>query len=414
VSDTPTIADVFAPAPAVRAGLRAAGYGAIAMVVLFLGMLWLPIAASILRLHVLGAPDEKRTLATAPGWPHTWTNLLAFPGALGRLADDRFGFRAELVWLNGRLRYRLFGELDSDQVLFGRHGRLFLTSHVKGQPFSLIDEACGVRTGPAQIAQAAARLAAVLAEAQRLARRSAFIAIPTAAVLYPDDLQPWLAARCRSFRPIVPAIRDVLAARWPALSGRLLYPIEAMRAAMAVGDPIPLTNFHWSGLAAKRAVETVAEGPLGMTRRREIALGTTTEGSDLAGFTPGLRLRNRVEAPVYRGSGVRACSGVACAAELAPFAAGLNEVSRFRWESGDGPTLLLISDSFGVRAAEYFGEYFADVIHLNIAYDRLDAEHLRRLRGVLFDKFRPDTLLFLFHDGGVRGGTGAVGAGLLQ
>src|SRR6185437_10877647 len=122
-------------------------------------------------------------------------------------------------------------------ILFGRHGRLFLTSHPGHARFSVIDETCGVGIDAAQIRDSARVMASVLEDAGRLVTRSLFIAVPTAPVLYPEDLPPSLAARCRSASPTAPAIRDALAAGWPTLSGRMLYPIDAMRAVRS--DAIP-------------------------------------------------------------------------------------------------------------------------------------------------------------------------------
>jgi hypothetical protein len=381
-----------------RAGTHANNWGAATLVVLFFALLLVPIAASALRLHIVGGLQEKRVLTKSPGWPQDFGELLALPGRLSRLADDRFGFRGELVWLNGWLRYRLFGEVESDQVLFGRHGRLFLTSHVRGQPFSLIDAVCGIGDEPATTRATAGSIANRLRDAEPLAPTSAYVAIPTAPVLYPEDLPPWLAARCRSASPSAPAVRDALASGWPELTARLVYPLDAMLAAKAAGHAIPLTNFHWGAAAAKAVVEAVAEGSLGLTKRREIGVHDVIAESDLAGFVPGITLRNSATVVDFAGSGIEQCRGASCFPELAPFSPALREVSHFRWESGHGPTLLLISDSFGVRAAEYFGEYFANVIHLNVEFGSMDAEQQQRFPELLHERFKPDVVLYLYHD----------------
>ena len=414
-ADTAAAIDAaVAPAATGRASVHTDNWGAAALVVLFCALLALPIAAAWLHWHLIAAPDEKRSLAKAPHWPHDFRELLALPGRLSHLADDRFGFRNELVWLNGSLRYRLFGEVESDQVLFGRHGRLFLTSHVRGRPFSLVDAVCGIGDAPATTRAMAGSIAHLLRDAGRLAPISAYIAIPTAPVLYPEDLPPWLAARCRSARPSAPAVRDALASGWPELAGRLVDPLDAMLAAKAAGYAIPLTNFHWGAAAAKAVVEAVAERSLGLAKRRDIGVRDVIAESDLAGFIPGITLRNPATVADFAGSGIEQCGGASCFPELASFAPVLREVSHFWWESGHGPTLLLISDSFGALAAEYFAEYFADVIHVNIAYERLSVEQRQRLREVLFARFKPDAMVVLFHDAGVRSAATLVDTALLQ
>lgn len=397
--DTATSTDVaVAPVPTRLAKSRATDWSAAILIVVFFALLVLPIAASLLRLHIVDGLQEKRVLTKSPGWPHDFGELLALPGRLSRLADDRFGFRGELVWLNGWLRYRLFAEVESDQVLFGRHGRLFLTSHVRGQPFSLIDAVCGVGDEPATTRAMAGSVANRLRDAERLAPTSAYVAIPTAPVLYPEDLPPWLMARCRSARPSAPAVRDALASGWPEFAGRLVYPLHAMLAAKAAGHAIPLTNFHWGAAAAKAVVEAVAEGSLGLVKRRDIGVRDVIAESDLAGFIPGITLRNSATVVDFATSGIQQCRGASCFPELASFAPALRESTHFRWESGHGPTLLLISDSFGVRAAEYFGEYFAEVIHLNVEFGSMNAEEQRQFQDLLHERFKPDVVLYLYHD----------------
>jgi hypothetical protein len=318
------------------------------------------------------------------------------------------------VWLNGSLRYRLFGEVESDQVLFGRRGRLFLTSHPGHSPFSLIDAVCGVGIDAAEIRDSARVMAKLLEDARQLVPRSMFIAVPTAPVLYPEDLPPWLAARCGNASPALPAIRDALAAGWPALSGRMLYPIDTVREVKRSGAAIPRSDFHWSGIAAKAVVEAASEGPLGMAKRRDIAEHASVAPSDLSGFVPGLTLHSPGTIPDFESAGIRACYGASCLPELAPFASVLRDVGYFRWASGDGATLLLVSDSFGLHTAGYFAEYFSRVIHVNIEYERLSAEQQQRLRNVLFARFKPDAMVVLFHDAGVRSAAILVDTALLQ
>lgn len=385
--------------PALRARMRAA-LNALSPVA-FLFVLCVPIIANVLGLHVAVRRDENRVLASAPGWPRSQAELLALPGSLTAYVSDHFGLRDAMLWLDGRLRYKLFGETASDQVLFGRHGRLFLISHEKGHPYSLVDSICGAGVARAQIDAAAADTARLLDDASQVAPRSLYVSVPTAPALYPEDLPPWLAARCASFHLTAPAVRDALAAIRPDLKARMFYAIEPMLTAKAGGEAIPRVNFHWHGLGARLVAERVAGRELGMTQARRIPAHMATALSDLARFTPGLTLTDRVLEPDYGPAGIAPCYGESCFPDLAPFAHALTEASRFRWTSGQGPRLLLISDSFGARAAGWFSEYFADVVHLNVNFALLSPEQLAALRRVLFRDFPPDVLVLMLHDGAV-------------
>ncbi len=385
--------------------------GDVLLVVLFLGLLFLPMAAGMSGLQLAAVPGENRALAQVPAWPRTLAEFRTWPDRLSAFASDRFGLRDAMLWLDGNLRYHLFREAASDQVFFGRHGRIFLGSHVKGHPFSLIENICGLQTTPAQVSQSAADVAGLLDDAGRLVPHSLYVSIPTAPALYPEDLPPWLAPSCRNARPAAARVKAALAATRPDLANRMAYPVETMQALKAVGEPIPRSNFHWQDLGAKAVAEAVAEQGLGLPKRRDIPLRTITERSDLSQFLPGLDAWNAVGDPDYAQSGVVPCYGVSCAPGLEPFAAALTEVTRFQWREGSGPRLLLISDSFGVRAARYLGEYFAEVVHVNVNFASLTPGQGRQLRSRLFDIAKPDAVVFLFHDGSL-GSAGAIRAEL--
>lgn len=368
------------------------------LVILFLAFLLLPIVTNLLGLQSAAMHEENRTLAQLPAWPVTRAGFLALPDHLSAFANDRFGLRNAMLWLDGYLRYHIFGEAASDQILFGRHHRVFLGSQFKGRPLSLIDNICGVQSVPSQINRVADGMASLLDQAGRLVPHSLYVSIPTAPALYPEDLPRWLAALCSSAQLTVPQVKAALEAKRPDLASRMIYPIETMQALKAVGEPIPRANFHWQDLGAKAVAEVVAERWLGLPKMHDVPLRMITERSDLSQFLPGLDLRSTVGDPDYAKSGVVPCYGVSCAPELEPFAAVLTEITRFQWPEGNGPRLLLISNSFGVRAARYLSEYFANVMHVNLRYDMLTSEQGERLRLKFFEIVKPDTVILLFND----------------
>jgi hypothetical protein len=64
--------------------------------------------------------------------------------------------------------------------------------------------------------------------------------------------------------------------------------------------------------------------------------------------------------------------------------------------------LLLISDSYGAFIAPWFGAYFGEVRHISSNnFARLSMAQLSRLHRRLFDDYRPDQLIFLYHDGAI-------------
>ncbi len=327
---------------------------------------------------------------------------MALPDRLSAFANDRFGLRDAMLWIDGYLRYHIFGEAASDQILFGRHRRVFLGSHFKGRPLSLIDNICGLQILPGQINRIAGDMASLLDHTGRLVPHSLYVSIPTAPALYPEDLPRWIAAQCDSAQPTVERVKSALEAKRPDLANRMIYPLETMQALKAVGEPIPRANFHWQDLGAKAVAEFVAERWLGLPKMHDVPLRMITERSDLSQFLPGLDLRSTVGDPDYTKSGVVPSFGAPCAPELEPFAAILAEITCFQWPEGNGPRLLLISDSFGVRAARYLSEYFATTVHINLRYELLNSEQNDRLRRKLIKAVKPDTIILLFNDNAIN------------
>ncbi len=392
----------------------ASGLGPVARAVL-LGLFGLlsvsPMLASVTGWQPGGTASENRVLAEAPGPPGTAAALLAFPARLSAYLGDRYGLRTLLVGLDGRLRFGLFGEFVSDQVVMGRHGRLFFTSHTANAPFSLIDRICGTSANPAQLGQVATGLGHLLDEGRAVAPRVYYIAVPTTPVIDGDDLPLWLARRCAATTPFVPRLATALAAARPELTHGLVYPVTTIDGAKAEGTPYPIWNFHWSGLGARATAEFVGSDVLGLPRRVVLHDTVVSEPSDLAQFTPGINHRDLVPFPDHAAAGVAFCygGGGACDAGLAPFGHAINEITTSAWSGGGGPRLLVVSDSFGRMPAQYWSEYFGTVLHLNIAWERLTPGEEHRLAAAVAAQGRPDVLLFVFHDAAASDAGGLAG-----
>ena len=139
-------------------------------------------------------------------------------------------------------------------------------------------------------------------------------------------------------------------------------------------------------------------------RVRPLRGHTIVRHSDLQHFVPGVDLWVDDLQPDYAAAGVHSCIGPSCFPELGKFAELLADVSRFQSDDGSGKKLLLISDSFGAAIAGWFSQYFTQVWHLNINYlinvstDELDKTPLSK---VIFLDYRPDCIVYLFHDGAV-------------
>lgn len=393
---------VAAPIPDSRA--RPTIWQLIGFVTFLLVLLAPNLAAVLTGLHLL-APltaepdDENRVLAEAPRWPSDIGEWLQLPDRLTKLADDRFGQRRRLVWADGWLRHKLFNEAVSDQIVFGEHRRIFLGSHISDSPFSLIDEVCGATPLGGLVPELAHGIAGLLDQAVEIAPVSYYLSVPTAPALYPQDLPGWLRRRCDRFAPIPPQVLKFLGAERPDLQSRFVYPFAELVTPTGKTTSIPSDNFHWEGDGARAAVRAVAARIPGLLQR-SLPSAEVVIPSDLRRHTPGVVRVHPALRLNYQAGGVEACLGADCVPSLRPFASVLTETTSYRRRDGSGPTALVVSDSFGAQFAAFLPEYFGQVVHINVAFDRLSDSERLRFRAALKD-LRPDALFYVFHDAAI-------------
>lgn len=360
-----------------------------------------PVLASLLP-----APQgtaENRYLAAAPAAPHSWTEALAWPAKADLWINDHLGLRNELIALNNQVRYTLFRQFPTRQLLAGRHGRLFLSAYnTVDAPYSSIQGACGYGSNAAtegQLVQQFNSFAATI-RAQHLEAR--LLLVPSAPIIYHEDLPRWLQARCGAS---VPPIQRALASPQVQDGARILYPLEAMRAARAGSAIFPATWFHWAGDGPRLAAELSMARFWAAPATPPLAGKIERLPSDLDNLAPGIALASDVKLVDFAASGVQECHGPACFPEMPDLMAKLWGVNRFHNPAAPLPRLVLVTDSFGLSAAPWFARYYRDVLQVatnDLA--RLTPSEVERLKTLLFQQQTPQHLLFLYHDGTVQGG----------
>jgi hypothetical protein len=343
---------------------------------------------------------ENRKLAAAPDVPRTLDAAFELPSRIDAYLADHFGFRRQLVSANNWLRYRLFGEVASKQVVVGRNERLFLGTHNAERPDSLILDVCGVDVGDEEIARAADEIRALLQQTRAAGFRPFFLLVPTAPRLHAEDLPPALARRCADAVPSA----DRLFARLskdPATQADVAYPVTQMLALKQSFDVIPRKHFHWAGEGPLRVAKQIARDRLGIEPSLELPLRADNRTSDLNRLVPGLGARSRIRAPDYKAAPVQTCLADSCATSIPLPPPLLAPLVRFQ-RPGAG-RLLVVADSFGDEIAGTFVESFGDVLHLvtNLLPALAPAQR-QQLADYLLQQYRPDVVLFVYHDGGFR------------
>jgi alginate O-acetyltransferase complex protein AlgJ len=100
-------------------------FGDALIVVLFLLVISLPLAANLSGVDGADAAAENRELAALPRVQLSWRGLATYGAGLSRWFEDHFGFRAQLVRWYGESRMFGLGVSPTPAVLRGRDGWLF-------------------------------------------------------------------------------------------------------------------------------------------------------------------------------------------------------------------------------------------------------------------------------------------------
>jgi hypothetical protein len=350
------------------------------------------------------ADGENRRMAAAPSAPASVAELLAYPPRIDAWVNDHFGLRDALVRLNTRLRYRLFGQFPTPQVIAGREGRIFMATYQPAAAaYSGVFSACGYQQDlTAQLSGEIERNLGLLL-AQGINAR--LLVVPSSPVVHSAQLPAWLSRACPAAGT---PMSKLLAAGTltPAVRERVDYPLALMQQAAASGDVFPRTFFHWGGLGPRLVSDwLVPHAHPGMSLRGAAYVSAPQQKpSDIGHIFPGLRLDSTVETLDLAKSGIEQCWGAACYPEMADVLAKFGESARYRNPAAPLGRLVMMSDSYGPPSWPWFARYYREVVAVNTnSMDALKPADLARLRAFLFSN-PDDEVLVLYHDATVHAG----------
>ena len=95
------------------------------LIAVFLGVVSLPLAASLAGVEGADPGAENRELAAFPTLDGTWSSVAGYLPALGRWFDDHYAFRAQLVRWDASVRLFVLHTSPSRIVVVGRNHWLF-------------------------------------------------------------------------------------------------------------------------------------------------------------------------------------------------------------------------------------------------------------------------------------------------
>jgi hypothetical protein len=369
-----------------RQGLQAVFVGLMAMLAL------LPMAAQLAGFNTWRA-GENRAQAIVPTMPRDLPALHAWPRAAEAALNDRFGLRTQLVSLHDRILFQLFGVFASNAILAGPGGRLFLSSDWTR---SLIRQGCGKALPDGEVARLAAEAEAMLRALRDRAPRVDLLVVPSAPVLYPEELPAWLRPDCDTGTPLAQQVLGRLPPEWRA---HAFFPIERLREPDPRGPAIPLRHLHWDAVGAAAGIGAWAEEHRQLGRLRELETAWHRRPSDLGGFFPGLALSSMVLEVAPDASGIEQCLGWPCFPANAEAARILVDVRRLRVADAGAGRVLVLSDSYGSAAAPWLLRHIGEVTQVTVNNaDPLSPDQRRRLAQALLEEYRPDQVLVVIPD----------------
>jgi hypothetical protein len=338
--------------------------------------------------------DDNRGLRAAPNAPASIEDAMQWPRGFDGYLADHFGLRKYLIRADVMLRWHGFGESTTPRLLPGRNGRVFLAG---GEPpYRSVLTTCGAYGDDDWRASISASMAQALRTVAAKLPGMKVLVIPTAPVLYPQDLPGWAEQACRDRVPLAPD----LIGRLPAdLRGAVLYAVAPLSALPSSIPLIPKMSFHWRGRGGRLFVQALAERELGLKPKARAVWTERQMPVELA-FAFGRWFVNRVELPDWKASGIEQCVGASeCFRE--PAFAGVDfPRGTWRLKRTNGPErLLILGDSFATSASDGLIDYFDEVAALNM-WEFMGApdDKKDRLWQALAIDWRPTRIIILVCD----------------
>jgi hypothetical protein len=345
---------------------------------------------------------ENRNLAAFPAKPHGWAELIKYPGQLDLWINDHMGLRNQLIALNNRIRYRLFRQFPTPQVLNGR-GRTVLVSHGPAdREYSAVTIPCGWVQRHPSIARE--QLNHFVQQLQDHGLTANLLLVPSAPVIYPETLPRFLQKRCQ--RQPVP-LQQIMASPelTPLARAHIEYPLGMLMTAKAKYTIFPDTWFHWGGDGPRLVSELMENRFWPGSTSKPLVSYPVSQPSDIGHLFPGVHLSSMVPSIDFAASGVQPCMNLEpCFPELPDILGHLWATARYRNPHAPLGRLIVISDSFGPGLAPWLSRYYQDVVLIPTNdFPLLNEEKLVRLRKYLFDTSDKRQFLFVYHDGNVHG-----------
>lgn len=374
------------------------------------------LAPVVVGVTALDEAKRRKALNRPLTKPPAVETLLTDPaGALGQTTDylaDRTGGVVSAGRLLARTRYHLLQDPGA-QVLARDGNMVFLLNHNANRPneMNAVRRACRVlNPGNKWVDRLIGRIRTVRKGLDAPGRRFGLLAMVSKPVLYhgrlPAKVPRGLRERCRRSRDDLTwanLVRDALAREGVPF----VYPMAELMAARGERSFYPAGNFHSDGAASHVAAfallnamepEAFVPGSLGYKEVERRA--------DLGTFLPFERY-HIIHEPLY-GARRALHDRPTQKAMIARYPA-LAQTLAYRTRPGKGPRLgrraLVIGNSFGRWITRHLAVAFDETFYINT--NGITRAGARQLFTTIVPEYDPDTILFVYHDAGLKHDQGA-------
>ena len=347
---------------------------------------------------------ERRELAGFPIISDLYLRPVKYFGALDLYLNDHFGLARFLNKLNRKGLFYAFNTTPSKNISIGRDGFIYLNSHSKKDKNMVFKYYCNERQyDEAYFVNTASSIKVVEENFTRRGYRFFFGLAPSKPVIYPYNLPESVPKKLKdacsnASQSDFGTVKMIVGLQ--ETGSKIYYPYSLFQGRQHEKYFYPKENFHWKGKSAHLFAGGLLRSlGIQVTKNYHDGAFLKEDQSDLSNFL-GFSLPVKVWSYPYNDFGVKHMPVLPGPTEK--YYERVNDYSYYRTNSPlSDRKAIILSDSFGYNAVSHLAPGYTEVLHINIS--NLQEPEKRSFYVDYIDNYKPDDVIFLFHDAGIRG-----------
>lgn len=342
---------------------------------------------------------HRRALTRFPVGAELQSEPEAYFATVQKWYEDRVGFSILSSWMRRTVSFHLFKDSPVPNIQIGKTGMLFLSAHESvSEPRSIENSCPASKDWPALSEKAEADWRLIQSRFRMNGLDPYLLIFPSKKALYPEYLPRSVPARLRKRCEEIGRGASPIPRLASAFPKHVLDAYPILHPHKNEPHFYPPENFHADGEAAMRGVEAaitrmMGEGEARLETEQFLVAESKSDLSHLLGFS----LANQINQLV--GFDPAALQTVPIYEEAVRNLLGEPVWAR-RYQSVEAPldeTVMLITNSFGIRAAPYFARHFSRVDAISTNRLTEPEQHEAFFKQLVFDG-EYDHVVFILHD----------------